>query len=326
MNRWPVRLFLIAVALLSLPISSPAPLIYREGEGWVYEKVGGDTKWMRTRAKDQLQVAQEAFDKKSYGLAMRAARRTVAQWEFSDYAPQAQYLMGRCEEARGHDQVAFKSYQKLIEKYPKIENYQEIVDRQFAIANRFMGGQWFRLWSYIPIPPSMDKTVDMYETVIKNGPYSEVATKAQLNVGAVREKQADFPLAIKAYERAADRYADREKVASEAMFKAGVAYTKQAKTAEYDQNVASQAIATFTDFSTLHPDDARVAEAQKKIEVLRAEQARGSFEIAKFYEKGGKLNGALIYYNEVIVKDANSKYAAEARQRIDEIKKRMEKK
>ena len=136
MNRWPVRLFLIAVALLSWPINSPAPLIYREGEGWVYEKVGGDTKWMRTRAKDQLQVAQEAFDNKSYGLAMRAARRTVAQWEFSDYAPQAQYLEGRCEEARGRDQVAFKSYQKLIEKYPKIENYQEIVDRQFAIANR----------------------------------------------------------------------------------------------------------------------------------------------------------------------------------------------
>ena len=166
----------------------------------------------------------------------------------------------------------------------------------------------------------------MYETVIKNGPYSEVATKAQLNVGAVREKQSDFPQAIKAYERAADRYNDQEKVSSEAMFKAGLAYTKQAKTAEYDQNVASQAIATFTDFSTLHPDDARVPEAQKKIEILRAEQARGSFEIAKFYEKGGKMNGALIYYNEVIVKDANSKYAAEARQRIDEIKKRMEKK
>ncbi len=325
MNSWFVRLFAITVCLLGLPLRSPAPLIYREGEGWIYEKVGADSKWSRTRAKDQLQVAQEAFDKKDYGLAMKAARRTVAQWPLSDFAPPAQYLMGRCHEARGDDQVAFKSYQKLIEKYPKIENYQEIVDRQYAIADRFLGGKWMRLWSYIPIPASNDKTADMYETVIKNGPYSDVATKAQLQVGAVREKQSNFPQAIKAYERAADRYNDREKVASEAMFKAGLAYTRQARTAEYDQNVASLAIATFTDFSSLHPDDARVPEAQKKIEALRSEQARGSFEIAKFYEKGGKKNGALIYYNEVIVKDPNSKHAAEARQRIDEIKKRMEK-
>lgn len=325
MNRWFVRLFAITVCLLGLPVRSPAPLIYREGEGWVYEKVGADNKWSRTRAKDQLQVAQEAFDKKDYSLAMKAARRTVAQWPLSDYAPAAQYLVGRCYEAKGDDQVAFKSYQKLIEKYPKIENYQEIVDRQYAIANRFLGGKWMRLWSYVPIPPSLDKTADMYETVIKNGPYSDVATKAQMQVGAVREKQSDFPQAIKAYERAADRYHDREKVASEAMFKAGIAYTKQAKTAEYDQSVASQAIATFTDFSALHPDDARVPDAQKKIEALRSEQARGSFEIAKFYDKGGKKNGALIYYNEVIVKDPNSKFAAESRKRIDEIKKRMEK-
>jgi hypothetical protein len=28
---------------------------------------------------------------------------------------------------------------------------------------------------YIPVPPSMDKTADMFEKVVKNGPYSDVA-------------------------------------------------------------------------------------------------------------------------------------------------------
>src|ERR1700674_1932901 len=118
------RLLLIAVCLVAVPFRSPAPLIYRPGEGWTYESVGGGGKWQRTRAKDQLEVAQAAFDKKAYGLPLKAARRVVRVWPLSDYAPQAQYLIGRCYEAEGLDEKAFGEYQKVLEKHPKISNYQ----------------------------------------------------------------------------------------------------------------------------------------------------------------------------------------------------------
>ena len=121
--------------------------------------------------------------------------------------------------------------------------------------------------------------------------------------------------------RAADRYSD-QKVGVDALYKVGLAYNRQAKTAEYDQSIASQAISTFTDFMTLHPDDTRVSEAQKLIDELKTEQARGSFDIARYYEKHRRWRGALIYYNEVLLKDPNSRFAESARQRIDEIKKR----
>src|ERR1044071_9325822 len=98
MNRRFVRLILISTFFVLLPFRSPAPLIYTPGEGWTYEPVGGEGKWQRTRAKDQLIVAQDAFDKKDYSLALRAARRTVKMWPLSDYTPQAQYLVGRSEE------------------------------------------------------------------------------------------------------------------------------------------------------------------------------------------------------------------------------------
>src|SRR5205823_6404109 len=119
-------------------------------------------------------------------------------------------------------------------------------------------------------------------------------------------------LAVKAYELAADRYHDRPLVASDALYRAGLAYNKQAQTAEYDQSTAAQAIATFTDFMTLYPNDARVPQAQKIIASLKGEQARGNFQTARFYEKYKRWNGALVYYNEVLVQDPNSPYAAEA--------------
>jgi outer membrane protein assembly factor BamD len=324
MNCRCLRLVLLVSCLVAIPFRAPAPLIYRPGEGWTYETAGGGGKWQRTRAKEQLDVAQAAFDKKDYSLALKAARRVVRVWPLSDYAPQGQYLVGRCYEALGKDEKAFQEYQKVVEKQPKINNYQEIVERQFTIANKYLAGKWFKLWGYIPIFSSMDKTSAMYEKIVKNGPYSEVAPKAQMNIGAAREKQSNYALAAKAYETAADRYHDRPKVAADALFLQAMAYNKQAQTAEYDQSTAGQAISTFTDFMTLYPGDPRVVQAQKIITTLKAEQARGSFQIARFYEKYKRWNGALVYYNEVIILDPNSSYAEPARKRIDELKKRTQ--
>jgi enoyl-CoA hydratase/carnithine racemase len=53
-----------------------------------------------------------------------------------------------------------------------------------------------------------------------------------------------------------------KKIAANALFKAGLAYYKQAKKAEYDQNVAAQAITTFTDFIAIYPNDPRAAQAR----------------------------------------------------------------
>jgi outer membrane protein assembly factor BamD len=323
MSRRFLCVILVLLALLMFPYTSPAPLIYRPGEGWTYELPGSKGSWHKDRAKDQLEFAQKAFDDKNYNLALKSAKRVVSVWPLSDYAPQAQYLVGRCREAKKQDERAFDAYQEILEKYPKIANYEEIQQRQFEIATRFLKGQWFKILGYIPVFPSMEKTAGMFEKLVKSGPYSDVAPQAQMSIGAAREKQKDYPLAVKAYETAADRYNEQKQVASDALYKAGIAYNKQAKTGEYDQNISAQAIATFNDFATLYPDDPRVPEVQKTIMALKAEQARGNFKIARFYEKGRHWDGALIYYNEVLLKDAGSPLAAEARQRIDVLKQRQ---
>ena len=320
-----VRLFgVICFSLLAFAVRSPAPLVYQPGEGWVYDTPGVENgKWQRTRAKDQLEIGQTAYDKKDYALALKAAHRVEKMWPLSDYAPRAQYLIGLCYEATGKDELAFKAYQRIIDNNPKAENYQEILSRQFAIANRYLGGQWFKLWNYVPFFPSMDKTADMYQKIIKSGPYSDVAAQAQLKLGEAREKQAEPKEAIKAYEAAADRYNDRPKIAADALYKSGMAYRHQFKSADYDKGIPAQCIAALTDFITLYPSDPRVPEAQKTIVELKGEAARGSFSIAQFYEKNHKWNGALVYYNEVLVQDPNSPLAQTARQQIDALKQKL---
>jgi len=325
-----VRVLLLAACLLALPYPASAPLIYRPGEGWTYEPVGGEGRWQQPRAKDQLEVAEAAFNKQAYSLALKAARRVVRVWPLSDYAPRAQYLVARCYETKGKEEKAFKAYRALLEKQPKIANFDEILQRQYQIANQFLAGKWFK-WGFLPIFPSMERTSQMYADIVKTGPYSAVAPQAQLSIGTANEKRKflgfkspDYPAAIAAYDVATDRYHDQPQVAADAMFRAGLAWEKQARTPDRDPSIAKQAIARLTDFMTLYPNDARVPEAQKLIASLKSEQARGTFDIARYYEKRHKWNGARIYYNEVQSVDPGSPYAAEALQHLDQLRPRLQ--
>jgi outer membrane protein assembly factor BamD (BamD/ComL family) len=157
-----------------------------------------------------------------------------------------------------------------------------------------------------------------------------VAPLAQMNIGAAREKQSrlfnheePYIEAAKAYALAADRYHDRPKIAADAMFKQAMAYTKQARTAEYDQSTAGQAIDTFVAFMTYYPDDPRGKEGERIIASLKIEQARGNFELARYYEKKGRLLSARIYYNTVAIEYPNSQYAAPALERLTVVQKRL---
>jgi outer membrane protein assembly factor BamD len=327
MNRRFIFLLVIVTFVALLPFRSPAPLIYSPGEGWYYEAAGASGKWTRPRAKEQLEVAEEAFKNKDYSTTMHAASRILKVWPLSDYASRAAYLVARCLEVKGWDEAAFDKYQGIVKKYPNSDNYEEVIWRQYEIGNRFLGGEFFRIfWNYLPLYPSMDETAKMFGKIVNNGPYSDVSPHAQLAIGAAREKQKNYEDAVKAYATAADRYNNQPTIASYALFREGVCYQKQAAVAGYDQGTAAQAIASFTDFMTFYPDDARVSIAQKAIASLKAEQVRSSFQIAQFYESSKTLSaaqrrsGAVVYYNEVLQLDPNSPYAAQARQRIEALK------
>lgn len=325
MNRRFVFLLLLVTGAMLVPFRAPAPLYYTPGEGWYYEPYGEKADWQRPRAKEQLEVAEQAFTNKHYSVTLHAAHRVLRVWPMSDYAPRAEYLIGRCLETSGKDEAAFNAYQAIIQKYPHSDSFEEVLGRQYEIAGRFLNGEWFRLWGTIPLYPSMDETARLFSNIVTNGPYSSVAPHAQLRIGAAREKQKNYDAAVKAYAVAADRYYNQPAIAADALYREGAAYQKQAATAEYDQGTAAKAIAAYTDFTTLFPNDPRVPDAEKAKTALKAQQVEGNFKIAQFYEQNKVLNaeqrraGARVYYNEVLQLNPNSPYAAQAKQRLAQI-------
>lgn len=334
MRSWAWRKFLIIMLVfISGTEWCPAPFVFTPGEGWRYDSPGDDTGWRADTAKDQLEITRLAVEAQDGMLALRSAQRLLSSWPLSDYAPDAQFYAGVAFTMRKMDQKAFDQFQVLIDIYPKSSRYEEALKQQFDIATRFMNGQRKRImWGRVPVWRSRKTAVEMYEQVIKNGPYTDFAAQAQINIGLSHEKRESFLLSFSekftdaalAYEQAAFRYFDRPEIAADALFMAGNAYFAQARSGEYDQGHSDKAILAYEDFMAMFPADERKNKAIENIAILRDEQSRGAYLIGRFYEKKKAIKSALIYYNEAISKDPTSDFAEKSRQKIAELQPKVE--
>lgn len=314
MNKvWP----LVLIALIVLAPESPAPLIYRPGQGWEME--GQDT--VAETSKEQLEKG-EAYEKESkFDEAANTYRALVKTWPLSPNAPEGQFRAAVMLFKVYDFQKSFKEFQRCIDKYPDSEHFDEILKYQYDIACLFLAGERQKVWK-IPTLPSMDKTVDMFEQVIKNGPYSNVAAMSQLKIGFAREKQHLWTDAVKAYQELIRRYAKSD-LADDAQFQIGYAFMMAAREADYDQTATNRSIVGFQDYITKYPKSEKIEQARENIIRLKQGQAEGIMSIAQFYDRERKFDAALVYYNNVIQRFPDSKLAKRASERADQIKRRQ---
>jgi outer membrane protein assembly factor BamD len=310
-KKFAIALLGVMVFAFVMPAESPAALIWRKGEGWTWEHEGITT---GTNPSDQLKIAQDLQAGKKYRNALNAYRVVVSRWPLSASAQDARLGEAECYAAIGYHYKAFQVYQELIKKHPNTSHFDEVLQREFEIGNLFLAGERQKAWG-IRWFPSLDRAVEVYEQVVKNGPYSDVAPQSQFRIGLAFEKQHDYLAAVHAYEKLLERY-PKLPLAEAAQFQIGWEYKKESARSEYDQNAANQAIAAFTDFLLRYPKSDKVEIAEKYQVELKGEQARGLFHIGQFYEKNGHYKSALIYYSDVIEKNPESNWAAQAKDKV----------
>jgi len=305
---------LVFVLWLGMTLPAPAPLIYRPGHGW--EAEGQDA--VEETSKEQLAKGERYEQESKFEEAAQAYRSLVKTWPLSPNAGEAQFryavmLFKLYDFAR-----SFKEFQTCLDKHADSEYFEETLKYQYDIACLFLAGERQKVWK-IPTLPSMDKTVEMFEKVIKNGPYSKVAPMSQLKIGFAREKQHQWESAVKAYQELIRKY-PKSDLADDAQFQIGYAYMLASRAADYDQTSPNRAITGFQDYITKYPKSEKIEQARENIERLKQEQARGLLIIAEFYDRQKNYDAALVYYNNLIQKFPTGDLAKKAVFRADEIK------
>jgi outer membrane protein assembly factor BamD len=310
---------LTMLALIIFPHRAPAPIIYREGEGFS----SGDLTdiEIKRNAEEQYQLGQRYEASGDYRRAGASYRLVVRRFPRSDIAATAQFRSGQMLEKEGKLQRAFYEYQGLVEKYPRSPDFEAALLAEYNIGKAFLDGKRVDIYG-VPTLPSMAKAQEMFHKIVTNAPYSRMAPLAQYGIGQALEKSGAIAATVTAYQQVVDRYPNSD-VAPDAMYQIGYVYFQASRTTGYDQTAAIRAQEAFEDFLLRYPNSEKVPQAQDNLKTLQGRKTENSYNIAKFYDKQKNYKAAYVYYNEVVQQQPDSPEAQRAKQRMDEIRSKV---
>src|ERR1700745_1043979 len=216
---------LTMLTLIVLPQRAPAPIIYREGEGFS----SGDLTDIEVKrnAEEQYKLGQRYESQGDYKRAGASYRLVVRRFPRSDIAPTAQFRSGQMLEKEGKLQRAFYEYQGLVEKYPRSPDFEAALQAEYNIGKAFLDGKRVDVYG-VPTLPSMAKAQEMFKKIVTNAPYSRIAPLAQFGIGQALEKSGSITATINAYQQVVDRYPSSD-VAPNAMYQIGYVHFEESR-------------------------------------------------------------------------------------------------
>ena len=253
---------------------------------------------------DQYEWAMKFYNA---GDFKRAADEFVGLTQFypdSDLAPEAQYYAGRSYEESAKYYFAYQNYQKTLDKYPYTKRMQDIIQREYNIAQIFEKKESPKLME-LELSLSLDRAIEIYNNIVKNSPYGEYADQSLYNMAECYRRAKKYAQAIEAYDRLVKDYPD-SKLAVEAKYQ--ISYTKYESSLdpEYDQESTDKAIKDFKRISETSAAPKIAEEANKVFLELNDKKAESLLKIAEFYERQKQYRSAIMYYKDIIQKCPNS--------------------
>jgi len=315
MSRNAFVLPLTVLACLAPLRWSEAAVVYRSSEGWSVE---GDETQLAGSATEQMRLAESLEAKGDDTGAYKAYKALVKRYGLSLLAPKAQRKVGLLLQKHGDNDKAFEAYNTYLSKYPQGEDFDGVVEQMFTIAKGFLDGEKKKVLG-VPVTSSMSRAQAMFESIVKSAPFSKYAPIAQFNVGQALEKQNKYPEAIKAYQTVVNKYAG-DAIADDALYQVGYVQLREAREGSYDRASAAKAREAFEDFINRYPESEKVPQARENMKSLDTGSAKGTLEIARFYDKTKQYRAAVIYYNDVIKTQPGSPESELAKTRIEELK------
>jgi outer membrane protein assembly factor BamD len=314
--RYVVPLVLLAFLLAT---RSPAPIIYREGEGFLPGEA--EDIEIKKNAQEQFDLAQNYEQSGDWAHAGASYRMVVRRFPRSDVAPAALFNSGRMYEKQGKLEKAFLQYQGIVDRYPRSEDFEPALEAEYNIGKAFLEGKRVEVYG-VPTLPSMAKAEEMFKKIVINAPFSKIAPLAQFGIGQALQKQGSITAAVTAYQQVVDRYPNSP-VAADAMYQIGYVYLQASRATGYDETAAVRAQEAFEDYLVKFPGSPKAPQAQDNLKILQGRKSNDAFNIARFYDRQHNYKAAYVYYNEVLQQQPDSYQANRAKQRMDQIRLRM---
>ncbi|MBE6364250.1 MAG: outer membrane protein assembly factor BamD [Lentisphaerae bacterium] len=215
----------------------------------------------------------------------------------------------------------FLLIEELLERYPDRVDCNELIAREFEIAQLFLNGYRepaFWIFRWIPYLLDVDRTEEIYNTALARAPYSEFAPAARMQLAIYHNRQGDQAKAIVQLREILDKHpqSNERKYALLALADGLFALSGRG---DGDSRCINEAVELFTQFCREYPDATEVEFARNRLAQAKDVQAGKLFEIAEFYRKSGRSDVAERYLAQLMSRYPDSGSAAAAEQTLVDI-------
>ncbi len=312
-------LLLFVAACVAFPERSPAPVVFRPNEKTKYRAPGEEE--IIGNANELFSQAEAAAQNGDRGRAIKIYKRLVKKYPRSNVAPEATFRAGKLTEQEGSLLKAAGIYRGLMETYPQTKHFQEAIEAQFRIGEIYLIQNKKRILG-VPISSTLNDAVEIFAAIVRSAPYGRYTARAQFDIGRAREKQASPDLAIDAYQSVVEKFPN-DPLAVDAQYQIGYIWLTATRAGTYDPDAADKARTAFQDFLFRFPKSEKAPQARENLALLQQRLTKGSFDIAKYYDKAKNYRAAVLYYNEVIRQQPGSPESAIAKKRIEQLRSKV---
>lgn len=282
-----------------------------EQKGWsLWYSVSEDT------PAKQLAYARQAETEGRSRRARKGYEALIREWPTSKEAAEAQFALAQLYEARKDYDRAFEEYQYLLTFFAGSCPYNEVLDRQYKLANVLRSDNR-SMFGWMLGEPAADRI--RYEQIVRNAPRAPLAPTCMLIAGDIRREEKEVEEAIKIYDGLLNRYPRSSEAPIAAFFAADCRY-KRAKAQETNEANTRDAIAFMRTVLTIMPNHPQRDQFSLWSAELSQQLEESSYNNAVFYDtKQRNKAAAIAAYRRFLSEFRDSKYADIVRQRLMEL-------
>ena len=250
--------------------------------------------------------------------ARKAYEALVRQWPTAPEAAQAQFALAQLFEKMEKYDRAFDEYQYLLTYFAGQCPYNEVLDRQFRIANLLLHGNKSMFgW----ILNGTDTIRERFEKIVVNAPRSAIAPEVMLIIGSIRVSADEKPEAISVYDGILNRFPGSPQSIAAAYLAAQCRYELAVKHS-YNESRCRESIAFFKAVLARAPKHPQKDQMTTWLNELTSQLIEQNYQQALFYDtRQRKPDAAKAAYRRFLTEFGDSKYAPQVRARLAELEK-----
>jgi outer membrane protein assembly factor BamD len=218
----------------------------------------------------------------------------------------------------GYKYHEFTCLQKLLVCYPETTKYKETVDRQYEIGTDFYHGERDLAIYWIPWIDDDDRTGEIYETVLKNAPFSNLAPELRLRLAKKYMAEGKIKESVEMLKSVSELFPGTPQ-ARFAEFEIASIYMQKSARGDGDGYYCRQAVDALRELQKKYPNDPETDWIKSSLNTAEQLAAKRLYGLSEFYRRMENNDATARYLTELIRNHPETSYAPDAEKMLAEM-------